>query len=101
MKNQKLLIVVLIGLVFLYLLNFRMTACNCDGGSGSGSGSGEHWTVYGTNGCGWTRKQIDHMKSNGIPHTYIECDKKDCGEITSYPTLKNSSGKVMVGFNKI
>jgi len=98
MKNQKLLIVAAVGIIFLYLLNFRLTTGVCGGGGGS---KGEHWTVYGTNGCGWTRKQIDHMKSNNIPHTYIECDKKDCGEITSYPTLKNSSGKVMVGFNKI
>ena len=92
MKNKKLLIVAVVGIFFLYLLNFRLTA---------GGQNGEHWTVYGTNGCGWTRKQIDHMKSNGIPHTYIECDKKDCGKITSYPTLKNSSGEVLVGFNKI
>ena len=98
MKNQKLLLFIAVGLVFLYLLNFRLTA---DSTTGGGSQGGEHWTVYGTNGCGWTRKQIDYMKSNGISHTYIECDKKNCGEITSYPTLKNSSGKVIVGFNKI
>ena len=91
MKNQKLFVAVAVSIIFLYLLNFRLT----------NGGGGEHWTVYGTNSCGWTRKQIDHMKTNGIPYTYIECDKKDCGEIKSYPTLKNSNGKVIVGFNKI
>lgn len=90
MKNQKLFKIVLVGLVFLYLLNFRLT-----------NGEGEHWTVYGTDSCGWTRKQIEYMKSNGVPHTYIECNKEDCGEIKSYPTLKNSSGKTIVGFKKI
>lgn len=89
MKNQKLLVVVAIALIFLYLLNFRLTNTN------------EHWTVYGTNNCGWTRKQIDYMKSNRIPHKYIECDKNDCGEIKSYPTLKHPNGDVLVGFNKI
>jgi hypothetical protein len=91
MKNQKLLAYVLVGLVFLYLLNFRLTR----------GGDGGHWTVYGTNGCGWTRKQIDYLRSNGISHTYIECDKEDCGKIRSYPTLKSSSGKILVGYNKI
>ena len=91
MKNQKLLVVVAIALIFLYLLNFRLTNTNTN----------EHWTVYGTNNCGWTRKQIDYMKSNRIPHKYIECDKNDCGEIRSYPTLKHSNGDVLVGFNKI
>ena len=88
MKNQK-LVLLAVALLFLYLLNFRLTNTN------------EHWTVYGTNNCGWTRKQVDYMKTNRIPHTYIECDKHDCGEITSYPTLQNSSGKKLVGFNRI
>jgi len=89
MLNRKLITWSVIGFVFLYLLNFRLTRGDT------------HWTVYGTNGCGWTRKQLDYMRNNGIPHTYIECDKKDCGKINSYPTLKSSSGKIIVGYNKI
>ena len=26
---------------------------------------GKKWTVFGTMGCGWTRKQLDYMKKNG------------------------------------
>lgn len=92
MKNQKLLMYVCVALVFLYLLNFRLT---------DGYKSGAKWTVYGSNGCGWTVKQVDYMKKNGISHTYIDCDKKDCGEITVYPTLKSSNGETLTGFNKV
>jgi hypothetical protein len=95
MKNQKLLFWAFVALVFLYLINFRLTSGNSSSGNSSG------WTVYGTNGCSWTRKQIDYMKNKKIPHTYVECDKEDCGDISSYPTLKNSSGKILVGFNQI
>lgn len=59
------------------------------------------WTVYGTNGCGWTRKQIDHMEKNGISYEYVECDKEDCGDITAFPTMKNSNGEVIEGFREI
>lgn len=90
MKNQKLLLWSLLGLVFLYLLNFRLT-----------SDSGEHWTVYGSNGCGWTRKQLSHMKKKRISYTFVDCEVEDCGKINSYPTMKSSSGKVLVGFNKV
>ena len=27
--------------------------------------NGEKWTIYGTMGCGWTRKQLDYMKKAG------------------------------------
>jgi hypothetical protein len=91
MLNRKLITWSAIFMVVLYLLNFRLTTPS----------STSHWTVYGTNGCGWTRKQLDHMKKNNIPHTYIQCDKQDCGDIDTYPTLKNSSGQTIVGFKKI
>jgi len=26
------------------------------------------WTVYGTMGCGWTRKQLDYMKTVSYTH---------------------------------
>ena len=59
------------------------------------------WTVYGTNGCGWTRKQLKHMDDKGIAYKYVQCDKENCGSITAYPTLKHSSGKVIEGFSSI
>ncbi len=32
------------------------------------SGGGKGWTVYGTMGCGWTRKQLEYMKKM-VSHT--------------------------------
>jgi hypothetical protein len=48
------------------------------------SGGGKGWTVYGTMGCGWTRKQLEYMKKNG-----------------AFPTLKHPNGEIIVGYNEI
>ena len=78
-------------LIVAYFLNCRMTA--------GVDKRGKDWTVYGTMGCGWTRKQLDYMKSKKIPHKFVNCDSEDCGDVTSFPTLKKSDGAVLVGFN--
>ena len=59
------------------------------------------WTVYGTNGCGWTRKQLEHLDKKGISYNYVECDKEDCGGISAFPTMKHSNGEVVVGFREL
>lgn len=60
------------------------------------------WTVYGTMGCGWTRKQLDHMKSNGIPHTFVDCDKDGaCPGMDAFPTMVHKNGEKVVGFKKV
>ena len=58
-------------------------------------------TVYGTNGCGWTRKQIAHLDKKGIGYDYIECDKEDCGGISAFPTMKLANGDVIEGFKEL
>jgi hypothetical protein len=65
------------------------------------SGGDAEWTVYGTNGCGWTRKQIAHLDKKGISYNYVECDKEDCGGISAFPTMKHSNGEVVVGFREL
>lgn len=62
---------------------------------------GKKWTIYGTMGCGWTRKQLDYMKNNNIPHTFIDCDKESCAGMDAFPTLVDPDGKQMVGYNEI
>jgi hypothetical protein len=62
---------------------------------------GEGWTVYGTMGCGWTRKQLDHMKNKSIPHVFVDCDKEDCGKMDGFPTLKDPSGNMSTGFKEV
>ena len=63
------------------------------------SKSGGEWKVYGTMGCGWTRKQLDHMKSKGVKHTFIDCDKDACDGMEAFPTSVHSDGKKVVGFD--
>ena len=67
-------------------------------GVASPDSAGSSWTVYGTNGCGWTRKQLEVMKSKNVPHKFIDCDKEDCKGAEAFPTLVDPSGQKTVGF---
>ena len=86
---------ILLALAVIYVL-FGMKAK-----IGASAGAGAEWTVYGTNGCGWTRKQIAHLDKKGVSYNYVECDKEDCGNITAYPTMKHSNGEVVEGFKEL
>ena len=60
------------------------------------------WTVYGTNGCIWTRKQLDHMKKKGIAHTFVDCDKEGaCAGMEAFPTLVDKDGVKTVGYKEV
>ena len=63
--------------------------------------NGKQWTVYGTMGCGWTRKQLDHMKKNGKPHRFVDCDKEGCSGMEAFPTLVSPNGEKTVGYSEI
>ena len=65
------------------------------------SGGGKGWTVYGTMGCGWTRKQLEHMKKSGKPHTFVDCDKEGCKGMDAYPTLVSPTGEKTVGYKEV
>ena len=78
--------------VFLFLLNHY---CNTPSPTTDGV-----WTVYGTNGCGWTRKQLKHMTASGIRHTFVDCDKADCSEIDAFPTMDSPHGDRHVGYKE-
>ncbi|AET43592.1 hypothetical protein MPWG_00103 [Micromonas pusilla virus PL1] len=62
---------------------------------------GKKWTVYGTMGCGWTRKQLEYMKNQNIPHTFIDCDEESCAGMDAFPTLVDPNGKQLVGYNEV
>ena len=62
---------------------------------------GEKWTVFGTMGCGWTRKQLEYMKTNGKAHTFVDCDKEGCNDMKAFPTLKHPNGEVTVGYKEV
>ena len=80
--------------VILILLNMAMAPKK---GAASAAG-GASWTVYGTNGCGWTRKQLEVMKNKNVSHKFIDCDKEDCKGAEAFPTLVDPSGQKTVGF---
>ena len=77
-------------LAFLFLLNSWL--------SKKTSSSKSKWTVYGTDGCGWTRKQLKELDEKNVQYKYINCESGDCGGISSFPTLKSDDGELKVGF---
>ena len=62
---------------------------------------GKRWTVYGTMGCGWTRKQLDHMKKNGKSFKFVDCDKEGCSGMDAFPTLVSPNGEKTVGYSEV
>ena len=84
------LILVIITITILYQTNKQS----------SPSGDAE-WTVYGTMGCGWTRKQLDYMKKAGKPFRFVDCEKEGCSGMNAFPTLVHSSGEKIVGYKEV
>jgi hypothetical protein len=70
-------------------------------GQGIQKAGGKKWTVFGTMGCGWTRKQLDYMKKNGKAHTFVDCDKGGCDGMDAFPTLKHPNGETTVGYKEV
>ena len=62
---------------------------------------GKKWTVFGTMGCGWTRKQLDYMKKNGKPHEFVDCDEGGCDDVEAFPTLVSPDGEKTVGYKVV
>ena len=85
--------------VILILLNIVLNWSSYHGsGAAPTSMKGANWTVYGTNGCGWTRKQLSVMDSKKIAYTFVDCDKEDCKGASAFPTLVDPDGAKTVGF---
>lgn len=95
--NDKLAFALLIILNIIIL----WTLTRSQGGSPAAKTSGDKWTVYGTMGCGWTRKQIDYMKMKNKPYTFVDCSKGGCDGIDGYPTMVSSTGEKVVGFREV
>jgi hypothetical protein len=88
---MKVPIVLLIVVLLMILFYFRT----------SGS-KGDSWTIYGTDGCGWCKKQKSYMNSKGINYTFVDCSSGSCEGITGFPTLKNmETGEVKVGYTEL
>ena len=59
------------------------------------------WTVFGTMGGGWTRKQLEYLEKSGKSYTFIDCDKEECADMEAFPTLVHSNGERHVGFKEV
>jgi len=94
--NKHLIVYIVLALIILYFLNGVLTKKSNASGSGPTKGT---WTVYGTTGCGWTRKQLAVMDEQKVPYTFVNCDNEDCKGATAFPTLVDPSGHKTVGFS--
>ena len=86
-------------LVIINTLIFLQTGTATDTATEGGAAKG--WTVFGTMGCGWTRKQLEHMKKNGKAHTFVDCDKEGCEGMKAFPTLVSPEGETTVGYKEV
>lgn len=86
--QKRLISLVVVTIIIVFLLYIR------------NGKSDKKWTVYGTMGCGWTRKQLEYMKTKGLPHTFVDCDKNECANMDAFPTTKLPNGKIVVGYKE-
>ena len=103
---------VILSILVLIVLFYTGRPITCDCGCGCPEGRctcegctckkcKEKWTVYGTNWCGWTKKQLDYMKKSGKAFDFVDCEKQQCNGIKSFPTMKRSNNETIVGYREI
>ena len=115
METTHIIVIVAIVLVLL-LVYMKFFSGNKSGSKGigmdwtSGSGPSENmdgsdgkWTIYGSDSCGWTLKQLAVCDNKGMAYDYINCgDPKNAGKCKgkkAFPTLVDPKGVTSVGFN--
>ena len=95
MKLNTILLIgsIVILLIILYKMYSRSTT------NAKVNNPGEPWIVYGTMSCGWTRKQIDELKSKNVKYEFVDCSNDGaCGDIHAFPTNKKPDGTMVTGF---
>ena len=93
-KKNKILVLVVVLVLFVMMNKKDKTP----------SGSKGKWTVYGTDWCGYTKKQLKYMDDNSIEYDYVECSDGACEglSIKAFPTLRDPSGKLHdAGFKEV
>jgi hypothetical protein len=59
------------------------------------------WTVYGTMGCGWTRKQLEELKGKNVSYTFVDCGSQECAGMSAFPVNIKPDGTQKVGFIEV
>jgi glutaredoxin len=58
-------------------------------------------TVYGTESCGWTKKQLAYLDKKGIAYKFVNCEEQGCPNFVSgFPTL-DLDGKIVTGYKEL
>ena len=64
--------------------------------------SGGKFVVYGTEWCGYTTKQREHLDNKYGPgsHKFVDCDNDKCPPgVNAFPVTKTPDGGMVKGFN--
>ena len=80
-------------LAVLFMGRGRMTSSVISAGGGN-------WTIYGSMDCGWTRKQIEHMKEHRIKYKFVDCSKRECEGVKGFPTTVHKTGVRFEGYTE-
>ena len=91
---------VVIAAIVIFALLFLWSYFKKPSGVKKSAGGGE-WTVYGTMGCGWTRKQLEALKNSNIPYTFVDCDSKECAGMSAFPVNILPDGTQKIGFTEV
>lgn len=94
LKKNKILVLVVVLVLFVMMNKDKKTIGDSKG----------KWTVYGTDWCGYTKKQLKYMDDNSIKYDYVECSDGACEglSIEAFPTLRDPSGKLHnAGFKEV
>jgi hypothetical protein len=93
------LLVVLLIVVFVIKSKYDAGGAAAGGQSPTDMGS---IIIYGSNGCGWCKKQKDYMDKKGMPYTFIDCPTETCpGFVKSYPTIMVNGTVLPPGYNEL
>lgn len=100
MKNSDNILYYVIAAVVILAVLYFLSRPKSQGKAPEKSADGL-WTVYGSNSCGWTNKQLKHLDEKNIPYKFVDCDSEDCGQIAAFPTNVKPDGSRAVGFIEV
>lgn len=65
------------------------------------SPDGDEMIIYGTMGCGWTKKQLKYCDDKGLKYKFVDCDSESCPEtVKGYPTIIHR-GETIEGYKEM
>jgi glutaredoxin len=62
---------------------------------------GDEMIIYGTMGCGWTKKQLKYCDDKGLKYKFVNCESETCPEsVKGYPTIIHR-GETIEGYKEM